>query len=1004
LNRYVASDPATASGAVPAAGTDRPDAFVSYAREDEQWVHGKLCPALVANGKDVWIDAEDIRGGASDWWPVVRDGIESAKAMVFVLTPDSLASEVCGSELRRAVELNKRIIAVRHRGVDGLAIPDALARTNWISSSGADDFAASVATLITALETDEEWVAAHARLTQRTVEWLREDRDASYLLRGSDLRAAERWLDERGSHRESPTSDQVAYIHAGHRASARRQRLVLAGVASALGVSVILGVIALIQRDNAIEREQEARSRELAARSLEATPSDPELGVRLALDAAGVRDTVEAAQALRQAVVAATWVAILRVDRRPLRDAAFSPSGDRVATAGANGKAVVWDIRTRRRVALLDHREPINTVGFSPDGRRLVTAGSDGTARTWDAARGSSLLVLRPGSGEVVSAAFGAGGRRIITSTDDGGAQVWDAHGGREVARLGGRGDRLATTGLSPDGHHALTAFDSDARLWTISPPRVVAVLRGSGGVLTTAVFSPDGRRILTGDADGHATVWAARDGRLVARLRGHSEGITDARFSRSSARVVLASNDGRASLWNAGSGRRIALLPHGRPVNAARFSPDGRRVVTASDDGTARVWRAAGGRAEQVLRGHTDRVIGADFSPDGTRILTASDDGSARVWTTRRPGVTLLDGAWEPEADANFNPTSRLVLAVSGRGRAAVWDGVSGRRIAMLAGGVAPATSVESSCGRLVGCAPWSPDGRLVAAAGAGGTAVIWDARTGAILRRLGRAGGSVTGVAFSPDGTRAVLTDDEPTAQIWDLAPERLVARAPRPPPAADDGVHSAAFAPDGRHVLTVSWAGRAAISDLGNGRSVLPSGLTQPGAAAISPDGTQVALGTVDGELRVSDVRTGRLLHVAAAHVGLVNAVAYDRAGDRIVTAGDDRTARVWDARALAPLKLLGGHVGQVMSAAFSPDDRFVLTTSVDGTARLWDPALQGSVQTWPKSAAGSAQFSHDSARLAIVGRERIEVHRCDVCGTFDALVRLARAAIDEPRRRP
>lgn len=105
-----------ASAAVAAAGADRPDAFVSYAREDKDWVLGKPCQALVAHGKDVWIDVEDIRGGASEWWPVVEEGIESAKVMIFVPTPDSVASKVCGRELQRAVDLNKDGWANRRTG------------------------------------------------------------------------------------------------------------------------------------------------------------------------------------------------------------------------------------------------------------------------------------------------------------------------------------------------------------------------------------------------------------------------------------------------------------------------------------------------------------------------------------------------------------------------------------------------------------------------------------------------------------------------------------------------------------------------------------------------------------------------------------------------------------------------------------------------------------------------------------------------------------------------
>jgi TIR domain len=59
------------------------------------------------------VDVEDIRGGASDWRASVWAGIDSATVMVFVLTPDSLASSACGEELQWADELNKLKAAAR---------------------------------------------------------------------------------------------------------------------------------------------------------------------------------------------------------------------------------------------------------------------------------------------------------------------------------------------------------------------------------------------------------------------------------------------------------------------------------------------------------------------------------------------------------------------------------------------------------------------------------------------------------------------------------------------------------------------------------------------------------------------------------------------------------------------------------------------------------------------------------------------------------------------------
>jgi hypothetical protein len=69
----------------------------------------------------------------------VLQGVSDANAFLFVLTPDSMASTICAEELARAVERNKRVILVVHRGVPPTGIPAELARPNWIWLRDEDD-------------------------------------------------------------------------------------------------------------------------------------------------------------------------------------------------------------------------------------------------------------------------------------------------------------------------------------------------------------------------------------------------------------------------------------------------------------------------------------------------------------------------------------------------------------------------------------------------------------------------------------------------------------------------------------------------------------------------------------------------------------------------------------------------------------------------------------------------------------------------------------------------
>jgi hypothetical protein len=68
------------------------DVFSSYSRDDVDFVH-ELNDGLVARGKDVWVDFEDIPL-TSEWLEEVFEGIESSNNYLFVRSPDSVTSDV----------------------------------------------------------------------------------------------------------------------------------------------------------------------------------------------------------------------------------------------------------------------------------------------------------------------------------------------------------------------------------------------------------------------------------------------------------------------------------------------------------------------------------------------------------------------------------------------------------------------------------------------------------------------------------------------------------------------------------------------------------------------------------------------------------------------------------------------------------------------------------------------------------------------------------------------
>jgi hypothetical protein len=219
------------------------DVMLSYSRRDKTFVQ-RLEQALRATGREIWVDWLDIPPTV-DFLQEIYAGIEAANTFVFVISPDSARSEVCGLEVQRAVELNKRLVPVLHRDLsqEELAkLHPAVASHNWIYVREQDNFDSGFKTLVDALETDVEHVQLHTKLLVLAHEWESEGHNGAFLLRGEELKDAELWLTGSVNRKPEPTALQAEYIAASRKAAARNRQVIVGALSTAL---VILSFLAL---------------------------------------------------------------------------------------------------------------------------------------------------------------------------------------------------------------------------------------------------------------------------------------------------------------------------------------------------------------------------------------------------------------------------------------------------------------------------------------------------------------------------------------------------------------------------------------------------------------------------------------------------------------------------------------------------------------------------------------------------------------------------------------
>ena len=227
-----------------------------------------------------------------------------------------------------------------------------------------------------------------------------------------------------------------------------------------------------------------------------------------------------------------------------------------------------------------------------------------------------------------------------------------------------------------------------------------------------------------------------------------------------------------------------------------------------------------------------------------------------------------------------------------------------------------------------------FSPDGQTLASGSRDKTIRLWDVGTGKHLKTLKGHKGSVTSVSFSPDGKTLVSGSTDQTVRLWDLH------RKPRFWDVIKDS-HLKIFKGHTGAVLSVSF----------------------------SPDGKTLASGGSDGAVRLWHADTGTLLKASTGHIGSVECVHFSPDGKTLASGCVGGAVRLWSTNTGNLLKAFHTHTGAVLSVSFSPNGKQIASLDTSHSIRLWS-ADTGNLLKILKGHKGSVlsiSFSPDGETL-------------------------------------
>ncbi len=391
--------------------------FVSYAREDQPFVR-RLHEALARRQRDTWVDWEGIYP-TEEWMAKIRSAIDAAQAFVFVISPDSVASPVCGEEIDHAVKQNKRIIPIVAREAKAESVHPAVARLNWLRFLESGDFDTQVDALIAAMDLDLDWLRRHTRLLVRAEEWQKREADGSLLLRGADLREAEGWLLAGDTQKNRvPTPLQTQFIVASRQAETRRRNVQRAIAAVAVVVLSALSIYSWIQKNTAERQRNLAISRQLAARAANLGADDNLTRLLVSALATRYSHSSEADASLAQSLIPTVPLAraLWSQSRGDWMDCiSFHRDGTYVAGSNTHGVAI-WHAATGRMEAFLPHEDGVDCVSFGPRDD-VVVISDEGRAIVWDWKRNQQRTFGPEPNQETTRSAFSADGRSVFVAS-----------------------------------------------------------------------------------------------------------------------------------------------------------------------------------------------------------------------------------------------------------------------------------------------------------------------------------------------------------------------------------------------------------------------------------------------------------------------------------------------------------------------------------------------------------------------------------------------------------
>jgi WD40 repeat protein len=512
-------------------------------------------------------------------------------------------------------------------------------------------------------------------------------------------------------------------------------------------------------------------------------------------------------------------------------------------------------------------RRQVSGLSISRDGSKAAFAVSGDLFYTiWNISTGQVKQKLEKPSGSEMRLEFSDDGSKLISVPNVGDqARIWSlATGQAEMIQLPSDSGVASTTNLE---------FRTDEGTIISIPGDVERALNGD-----YFKYSPD----------GHHAVFLKGSQAYICNMTTQRIEFSFEWFHEkkvmgvSNTRVVFQKSGTSIEIWDITTRSRVRTISLKTAlITALAISPGGSKLaLSVWSSPIIQIWNIETGEMEGTLSGHSKTIAHLSFILRDGRLVSTSDDGTARIWNVnvqQQQQQRQNPEAWPQLKNAKYLSLSHdgtRVASMSEDGYLRVWNLKNSEAESEIA------VDRRGSAYRFA----FSSNKLKLALQTSKSTAEVWDLATQKLEQTLTFGDSSDTTrissiiFAFSPDGVRMLILRSL-IITVWDVSTWEIKERFENE---FDRGVPFSVAMSNNNSLVAVGFCNYVQIRDTVTKQShkmvTNASSSNFPEALAFSPQGTRIASGWSDGTIRIWNIATKQTEWELQAHLSLVNALTY------------------------------------------------------------------------------------------------------------------------------